>query len=222
MFGIPARSVQTHVALTLRLPIRFPQHLQGSFVRVQKGFCQQLRVKTSTYGQQPRFRSPDEPVGHGLAGQRYVGTPKFLLHMIQRRIHHEFLRHDVSDGFRCRNAAPDHRFVILYRYNGRRGAILITVFAGITVNMGLYNNEFRRHDFQPPHDLFADFRYLLSAFRTSLSLLWQAFLYDLNLNVLRQFFLRNDALFSRVRFHLRQIGFRCDRRRGAVVSFRLH
>ena len=64
--GVPAGAVQPHITLALGCFARFMEHLQGRFVRVENLPLQQFLVKQLIDRRQQMFRTPQQPVGHGL------------------------------------------------------------------------------------------------------------------------------------------------------------
>ena len=66
--------------------------------------------------------------------------------------------------------------------------MLLTVFAGVFVHMGLFHHKPGRDNFQTPGNILADVAHLSLALGAYTFLFRQGLMNDLNLDIFRQFF----------------------------------
>lgn len=182
---VPTSPIQPHIALALGFLPRFVEHLYGRFIRVQDVLLEQFCFHPLVHRLEPQSSGFQQPVGHGLPGERHPSPAIFLFLPVHGRAHDEFLGHDVGDGFRCGDAALDDRWVCGRHPDGGADVPLLAAPAGILVHMGLFHHELRQDDLQPLGHFLADVMHLPLALGTNAFFIRQSFVDDLDLDVLR-------------------------------------
>ena len=71
--------VEPYIAALPCLALRFPQHHERRFIRVQDLICKKIFVQRVIYRQKPALSGNKDPVGHGLPGNGQAEPVQLLL-----------------------------------------------------------------------------------------------------------------------------------------------